>query len=478
MLTFNYSQTIQAINGTGPFSWSIASGVLPHNLTLGASTSAEVSISGMPDTAESQTFEIQAKDSSGKIANKSYTVTIKDLVVLQVQPIAGQVPSGTIEIQGLSAGPFNPSAWQQGTFNWVPDVRVPFFASLTTGTYQNVYSPWPLEQSGGWRMFYGGWDGTDFPNDQVYSVTTRDFLTFGSRSLVIAHGQFEHVNNVNVQQLPDGSLHMICTVLPSPISTDKPGYFFSSDGMTWNGSPEPYSAQTQDEVNVTGDPLYGRSDYNGGNVLLWDNDSWTLYYSKGEFGAGNGNIYRAISSSPPAFKAAGTAIASGKRANDVKKFQLQGQNWYLMLLYYLPLDVGASPASFTYSISNDAASFAAEQLLFGGSSAADKFITTPAIVSQSGRVLGVLYGGDPYDFLDGQNQIFARWLQKKVVIQDPSGAASSAMGGYGPDREWFAAPGSGTLQGTMSVYGEDGITPIGTASVNLSAGKSYQLVVP
>jgi hypothetical protein len=48
--------------------------------------------------------------------------------------------------------------------------------------------------------------------------------------LVIDHGAFGHVNNVNVQQLADGSIYMICTVFPDPYGQDKPDYFFSPDG--------------------------------------------------------------------------------------------------------------------------------------------------------------------------------------------------------------------------------------------------------
>jgi hypothetical protein len=105
--------------------------------------------------------------------------------VAKLQEVPGQVPADTIEIQGLSAGSFNSSSWQQDKLNWVPDVRMPMLAPLTTGPFQNIYAPWPLEQATGWRLFYGGWDGSATPNDNVYSVDTNDFLSFGSRGTVI-----------------------------------------------------------------------------------------------------------------------------------------------------------------------------------------------------------------------------------------------------------------------------------------------------
>src|ERR1700756_2428450 len=124
----------------------------------------------------------------------------------------------------------------------------------------------------GWRLFYGGWDGQDVPFDQIYSVTTTDFLDFANRDHVIANGEFLNVNNVNVQQLPDGSLHMICTGGQAANSGgDKPLYFSSPDGTTWNGTPEPYSALLTDVISIQGYDPFSSGNFNGANVLFKDN---------------------------------------------------------------------------------------------------------------------------------------------------------------------------------------------------------------
>jgi len=47
------------------------------------------------------------------------------LVAAQLLPVSAQVLPGTIEIQGVHAGPFNPTAWQQDTLNWVPECEAP-----------------------------------------------------------------------------------------------------------------------------------------------------------------------------------------------------------------------------------------------------------------------------------------------------------------------------------------------------------------
>jgi hypothetical protein len=64
-----------------------------------------------------------------------------------------------------------------------------------------------------------------------------------------------------------------------------------------------------------------------------------------------------------------------------------------------------------------------------------------------------------------------------LVITDSSDVQYFAKGGYGPDRQWFPAPASAFLEGTMVVYAEDGVTPLGSSFVTLSAGKAYTLVL-
>jgi hypothetical protein len=384
----------------------------------------------------------------------------------ELEEVAGQVPAGYVEIQGVAAGPFNPGAWQQDKLNWVPDVRSPMFAPLTSGPYQNIYAPWPLEGATGWRLFYGGWDGSTTPNDRVYSVTTSDFLNFGTRDTVIDHGAFEHVNNVNVQQLADGSLHMICTVFPDQNNLNKPAYFSSPDGVTWNGSPEPYAAQLSDIVDIQDYPPYQAGDFNGANVLFRDNNTWILYFlnSNDPF-----KKYRAVSDSPPTFHLTGVSLTSEEGVNDVKKFVVGGENWYLMGLH-------RNTSSIWYSLSNDGVTFEQEQTLLKSLSAQDLYIVSVGFVTRGNQVLGVLYGASAVPTLD-QNRIFARWLQKKIVITDPSSVTHVAQGGFGPDRQRFQVTQSGSLSGTLTVLAEDGVTRLGDGPISVTGGKAYHLVI-
>ncbi len=462
MVTFPYNQTIHASGGVPPLVWNVSSGNLPHNVVLDGNSG---NISGTPNTAQLATFTLQVKDSKGQTAIQRYTLKINSTGLAQLQSQPGSVAAETVEIQGVSAGPFNPPWWQQDTLNWVPDIRMPTFAAQTTGQYQNIYAPWALEQANGWRMFFGGWDGTDTPFDQIYSASTSDFLTFGPRDHIISNGDFLNVNNVNVQQLPDGSMHMICTGGQAGNLDTFPVYFSSLDGTTWNGIPEPYSTKLTDIINLQGYTGFNTGNFNGANVLLRDGDAWVLYFKDwNQFDT----TYRATAVTLPNFQLQGVALKSDDLVNDVKKFTVGGTTWYVMGVHF-------NGELVRYSLSSDGVSFAPEQILFPHLSAQDRYMVAVDFVTQGDKLLGVLYGASAVASLD-QNQIFARWLQKKVVLVDSSGNQIPVQGSYGPDRQQFAIS-SGSLRGTIWVYAEDGLTPLATGQVQLAAGQSYHLIL-
>jgi hypothetical protein len=275
------------------------------------------------------------------------------------------------------------------------------------------------------------------------------------------------VNNVNVQQLPDGSLHMICTGGQPGNLPNFPVYFSSPDWITSNGSLEPYAAQLSDVIAIQGYALFSSGNFNGANVLLRDNGEWVLYFT--DWQNDPHTTYRATASTLPNFQLQGVALKTDHAVNDVKKFTINGTSWYLMGLHN-------NDQSLRYSLSNDGVSFGSEQTLFNHLSAQDQFMVALGFVARGDELLGVLYGASAVESLD-QNRIFARWLQKKVVITDSSGVQYFAQGGYGPDRQWFPAPVAETLEGTIVVYAEDGMTPLGSSFVTLTSGKAYNLVL-
>src|SRR4051794_20908979 len=67
-----FSQTLSAIFGTPPYTWSITSGELPPGVTLD-DTGA---ISGTAEEAGEFHFTVQVTDSSGAVAEKDFVVNV------------------------------------------------------------------------------------------------------------------------------------------------------------------------------------------------------------------------------------------------------------------------------------------------------------------------------------------------------------------------------------------------------------------
>ena len=68
-----YNQTVSATGGTGPYTFSVASGSLPAGLTLNTSTGA---ITGTPTGSGTANFTIAAADSVGNVGSRAYSVPI------------------------------------------------------------------------------------------------------------------------------------------------------------------------------------------------------------------------------------------------------------------------------------------------------------------------------------------------------------------------------------------------------------------
>jgi hypothetical protein len=136
-----------------------------------------------------------------------------------------------------------------------------------------------------------------------------------------------------------------------------------------------------------------------------------------------------------------------------------------------------------YSLSTDGIHFEKERDMFQSLNWDDRYIFAVGYVRSGNALLGVLYGAGATTGLN-RNQIFGRWLQKKVIITEEtgvgypgSGAQYEAAGSLGPDRQEIKVPiDRQKLVGTLTAYAEDGVTPLGSAKVELAAGQMYSLV--
>lgn len=412
---------------------------------------------------------------------QSATMAILMLVVLASSGALAQVgvrPSGKApfggyaEIRGVQAGPFAPDIWQRGSLNILDDIRRPTIAPRL-GKARNIYAPSVVQTDDGWRVFYGAWDGIPTGNDRIYSAFTRDFLHFTDKHTVIHNGDFIHVCNVSAVQLPDGSFSLMCTAYPDDDGLNKPAFFSSPDGKTWNGAAAPYVARKSDIIDIAGYQGYNAGDLNGMNALLWEDGVYRLYF--GNF-KDFGSVYRASSTDGKSFSFDGVSLPAAMAVNDVKRFVTNGIHTYMMGLHW-------NGDTLWYALSEDGMEFHTQQVLGKNSGPEDRYIVAIGWVVDGAqeapgrRVLGYLYGAGAHSGL-AQNRIFARWLQKKVVFEAEEGSRIEGGFAYGPDRQLLAIPAGGSIRGRLAVYAEDGSTLIGRSPVvDLRAGQSIELTI-
>lgn len=381
-----------------------------------------------------------------------------------LEPIAGQAELGTVEIHGVSAGPFDPAIWRSGSLNLVPDIRHPLLAPCQAGTFRNIYAPSPVEVPGGWRLFYGAWDGVQTGNDRIYSRFTADFIDLGERRIEIENGTFTHVCNVNAIRLPDGSFRMACTAYPDANGQNKPAIFTSPDGATWNGKPAPYPAIAADIIRIEGYPNYDAADMNGMNVLRHENGKYRLYF--GDFKA-RLQVHRASSDDGRHFRYDGVSLDAAMMVNDVRDFVVDGQPVSLMALH-------SNTSRLWYALSSDGMKFEPQREMAVSRGDADKYIVAVGWVTSGDRLLGFVYGAGAVPSLD-RNRLFARWLQKKLIFTDRQGKTLTATGALGPDRQIISLPARET-EGRLEILSEDGKTRLGESlDLKLTTGRVYRL---
>jgi len=68
-----YSETLGAVGGSAPYSWSVTSGSLPQGLTLNSSTGQ---ISGSPTTLGTAVFLVQVEDSAGHVGSRILLISV------------------------------------------------------------------------------------------------------------------------------------------------------------------------------------------------------------------------------------------------------------------------------------------------------------------------------------------------------------------------------------------------------------------
>jgi len=104
-----YSQGLSASNGTGPYTYAVASGTLPSGLTLSRSGS----LTGTPTTGGSFTFTVQATAAGASPGRQQYTIKIG--LSLGPSTLAAGMTGQAYTQKLTAAGANAPTAWTVST---------------------------------------------------------------------------------------------------------------------------------------------------------------------------------------------------------------------------------------------------------------------------------------------------------------------------------------------------------------------------
>jgi hypothetical protein len=89
----SYQASVSVTGGTQPYSWSIASGLLPASLALNAASGA---ISGMPSTAGNSSFTVKVSDSGSQSAQQPLAISVAAAPAAPLQITTSSLAGGQV----------------------------------------------------------------------------------------------------------------------------------------------------------------------------------------------------------------------------------------------------------------------------------------------------------------------------------------------------------------------------------------------
>lgn len=170
-----FSARFNAVGGVaGTYTWAVTSGALPPGLTLASSIVAETELTGIPTTAGTYSFDVQASDSTGVVGAASCNMTVFAAgTALSIQPYgaattinfnlfptadflqplnaiggtgqytwqvtSGAMPPGLLlRLDGQQHAALAGTITQQGTYNWQMEVSDTSGNTFTSAITMNI----------------------------------------------------------------------------------------------------------------------------------------------------------------------------------------------------------------------------------------------------------------------------------------------------------------------------------------------------
>ena len=130
-----YSVALAAVSGTGPYTWSLAAGVLPAGLSL----SSGGVVSGAPSASGSSTFTVRVTDSVAATATRTLTLSVSGTLGISTAALpdarTGTAYSATLNVTGGVA----PFTWTSASGTLPPGLTLNS-AGLISGTATGIGS--------------------------------------------------------------------------------------------------------------------------------------------------------------------------------------------------------------------------------------------------------------------------------------------------------------------------------------------------
>jgi hypothetical protein len=130
-----YSATVNETGGVPPFGWSVVSA--PAWLSLGASTSSSVMLTGTPTASDTGTFPVvlTVTDSTGSFATSSgLTITVTDLTITNTSPLPSGAVGTAYSLQFAATGGTSPYTWAVASGSTPPAGLMLSSTGLLSGT--------------------------------------------------------------------------------------------------------------------------------------------------------------------------------------------------------------------------------------------------------------------------------------------------------------------------------------------------------
>lgn len=269
-----YSQSVSANGGVAPYSWSISSGSLPAGLSLSASTTTSVTISGTPTAQGTANFTIKITDSVGDFGTQALSITMGPPLPLKVTTTS--LPNGILNAS-------YPSTALQAT-GGVP----PF-----SWTLQTALSTFPTGL-------------TLNPNGSITGTPT-------------AAGTFNFTVQVTDSETPAMTANANLSITVSSANLLNGNYVFLFSGFNANGAVVIGGSFTADgKGNLTN----GVEDFNSTTMNSYKNQTFTGTYTLGA--DGRGVLTFSSLQGPPAFAFAIDASGSYGRMVEFDSSGIRG----------------------------------------------------------------------------------------------------------------------------------------------------------